>query len=113
MYGTDHLLVQVQAFEQVVNATQWPMDKKMTMNNIDALKGMIIWDELICKREKQLNAIRDELAYVEFLPLLRSYSELLSEYFLGSDKKITAELIIELIQWETDVSDQQIKHWSF
>ena len=25
--------------------------------------------------------------YAEFLPLLRSYSELLSEYFLGSDKK--------------------------
>ena len=61
MYGTDHLL-EVQAFEQVVSATQWPMDKKMTMNNIDALKGIINWDELICKREKQLNAIRDGLA---------------------------------------------------
>ena len=67
-----------QAFEQVVNATQWPMDAKVTMNDIEALKAMIIWDELICKQEKQLNAIRDGLAYVELLPLLRSYSELLS-----------------------------------
>ena len=33
-----------QAFEQVVNATQWPIDKKITMNNIEALKAMIIWD---------------------------------------------------------------------
>ena len=57
------------------------------MNNIDVLKSMIVQDELLCKREKQLNARRDRLAYVELLPLLRSYSELLSEYFLGSDKK--------------------------
>ena len=76
-----------QAFEQLVNATQWPIDTKITMNNIETLKAMIIWDELICKREKQLNVIRDGLAYVEFLPLLRSHSELLSEYFLGDDKK--------------------------
>ena len=76
-----------QAFEQVVNSTQWPIDTIITVNNIETLKAMIIWDELICKREKQLNAIRDGLAYVEFLPLLRSHSELLSEYFLGSDKK--------------------------
>ena len=39
------------AFEQVVNATQWPIDTKITMNNIEALKSMLIWDELICKRE--------------------------------------------------------------
>ena len=58
-----------QAFEQVVNATQWPIDKKITMNNIEALKAMIIWDEVICKREKQLNAITDGLAYVEYLLL--------------------------------------------
>ena len=102
-----------QAFEQVVNAKQWPIYTKITVNNIEALKAMIIWDELICKREKQLNAIRDGLAYVEFLPLLRSHSELLTEYFLGSDKKITAQLMIEVIQWETDVSDQRKKHWSF
>ena len=74
---------------------------------------MINWDELICKREKQLNVIRDGLAYVELLPLLRSYSELLSEYFLGSDKNITAQLIKEVIHWETDMSNQQKKHWSF
>ena len=36
-----------QAFEQVVNVTQWPIDTKITMNNIEALKSMII----ICKRE--------------------------------------------------------------
>ena len=51
-----------QALEQMVNATQWPIDTKITMNNTEALKAMIIWDELICKREKQLNAIRDALA---------------------------------------------------
>ena len=62
----------------MVNATQWPIDTKITMNDIEALKAMIIWDELICKREKQLDAIRDGFAYVELLPLLRSYSDLLS-----------------------------------
>ena len=34
-----------QAFEQVVNATQWPIDTKITMNNIETLKAMIICDE--------------------------------------------------------------------
>ena len=72
----------------MVNATQWLIDTKITMNNVKALKAMIIWNELICKGEKQLNAIRDRLVYVELMPLLMSYSELLSEYFLGSDKKI-------------------------
>ena len=68
------------------------------MANIESLKAMIIWNELICKQEKQLNATKNGFAYVELLPLLRSYSELLSEYFLGSHKKITAQLMIEGMQ---------------
>ena len=76
------------ALEQVVNATQWSIDTEIARNNIEALKAMIVLDALICTREKQLNAIRNGLAYVELLPLLRSYSELLSKYFPRSDKKL-------------------------
>lgn len=92
-----------QAFEQVFNATQRLIDTKITMPNIEALKSKIIWDELICNRGKQLNALREGLPYVE----------LISEYFLESENKITAQLMMEIIQWETDVLNQQKKHWSF
>ena len=52
---------------------------------------------------KQLNALREGLPY----------DELISEYFLESDNKITAQLMMEIIQWETDVLNQQKKQWSF
>ena len=35
---------------------------------------IIILDLPICKPEKKLNARRDRLAYVELMPLLRSYT---------------------------------------
>ena len=52
---------------------------------------------------KQLNALREG----------RPYVELISEYFLESDNKITAQLMMEIIQWETDVLNQQKKALEF
>ena len=93
-----------QAYEQVVNSSQWPIDTRITLANMEALKAMVIWEELVVKREKQITAIREGLAYVELLPLIKKYPLLLSEYFIGTDICLTPEHFMSIIQWDTGES---------
>ena len=49
------------AYEQVVNSSQWPIDTKYTMSNLEALKSLLVWEELFEKKERQIKAIREGL----------------------------------------------------
>ena len=94
------------AYEQIVNSTQWPIDTKITLENIETLKAMIVWEELVIKREKQLNAIREGLSFIGVLPLIKTYPTLLSEYFVASERKISSQRMLNIINWESaDVSN--------
>ena len=95
-----------QAYEQVVNSSQWPIDTKICLANVEALKSMVIWEELVVKREKQISAIREGLAYTELLPLIKKYSLLLSEYFIGSGISLNYERFKNIIQWNTVTSTE-------
>ena len=50
------------AYEQLINASQWPIDEKITLENREALMSMLIWDELVARRENQLKAVREDCA---------------------------------------------------
>ena len=95
-----------QAYEQVVNSSQWPIDTKITLANLEALKAMVIWEELVVKREKQIIAIREGLSYVELLPVIKKHPLLLSEYFVGTDICLTPEHFMNIVLWDTGESTE-------
>lgn len=85
------------AYEQIVSFSQWPIDKKYSMENLEALKEIIIWEELIHKREKQLNAIKEGVQLIGFLPFIKCYTSLLSECFDNQDISVTHDEISKII----------------
>ena len=88
------------AYEQVVNSSQWPIETRITMANLETLKSMIVWEELVLKREKQLSALREGLAYIGVLPLMITYPLLLSEYFIATSEKLTSERMFDIVSWD-------------
>ena len=94
------------AYEQIVNSSQWPIETKITLENIETLKSIIIWEELVIKREKQLYAIREGLSFIGVLPLIKSYPMFLAEYFVASETKLSSQCILDIINWNSiDESD--------
>ena len=97
------------ANEQIVNSTQWPVTTKLQMSNVETLKSMILWEELVVKQEKQINAFKQGLDYVGLLPSIQSNPDLLMEYFVpNSESELNPIRMIELIQW--DNGNEQPEH---
>jgi len=89
------------AYEQIVNSSQWPVTTKINMTNIEALKSMVVWEELVVKREKQLNALKQGLEYVGLLQSIQAHPMLLMEYFVPNNEgELTPARMLELIKWD-------------
>ena len=54
-----------------INNTQWDIAEAISIKSKDKLVQEVVYDELVRKRTKQLNAIRDGLAYIGLLPWLQ------------------------------------------
>lgn len=103
------------AYEQVVNSSQWPIETKITVENLEALRFILVWEELVVKRERQLRAIGEGLAYVGFLSYIEKFPQQLSELFIASNVEITSDVISSIIAWEEqdylDETEQQVLVW--
>eukprot|EP00794_Sanderia_malayensis_P016414 gene16414-18049_t len=50
----------LQLFKMLVtNSSHWPVDTKIYMRNLETLKSMLAWEEVVENREKQLNAMKN------------------------------------------------------
>jgi len=58
------------------------------------MKSMVVWEELVVKREKQLNALKQGLEYVGLLQSIQAHPMLLMEYFVPNNG------MLELIKWD-------------
>eukprot|EP00794_Sanderia_malayensis_P013231 gene13231-14589_t len=88
------------AFEQIVNSTQWPLDSRITTKNLETFKSMIVWEELVQKREKQLKAIQEGLYFVGLQKYMELYYSQLYEYFVCSKIEISPDKICSIVDWE-------------
>ena len=88
------------AYEQVVNSSQWPIDTKYTMSNLEALKSLLVWEELFEKRERQLKAIREGLEFIGLLPFICLYPDLTSAFFIDKEIPLTSEIMNTVINWQ-------------
>ncbi len=85
------------------------------MENLEALRSILVWEELVGKRERQLKAIREGLAYVGFLDYIEKYPQQLSELFITNNVEIASPAISSIIVWEDedcfDDREQQVLAW--
>uniref|UniRef100_A0A7M5XI47 HECT domain-containing protein n=1 Tax=Clytia hemisphaerica TaxID=252671 RepID=A0A7M5XI47_9CNID len=88
------------AFEQIINSSQWDINVEVNINNIETLKSIILWEELVTKREKQIKAMREGMEILGFLPFLQNYEYLLREFFVGNTKELTPEVLSQIILWD-------------
>ncbi|XP_033124119.1 uncharacterized protein LOC117122592 [Anneissia japonica] len=99
------------AYEQLVNSSQWPVDTKIEYKNVEVLKNMLIWEEVVSKREKQLQAIKDGLAFAGLLPLMEMCdTEMCSSILLFEDVKMTKDLMMDIVQWDS-LANIKEKEW--
>ena len=78
------------AFEQLVNSSQWDASLSVTMNNRETLLSMLIFEELVLKRERQLKAIREGLKYLNLLEIVKRNYMLFKSSFVSEEKPLTA-----------------------
>ena len=88
------------AYEQVVNSSQWPIDTKYTMSNLEALKSLLVWEKLFEKRERQIMAIREGLEFIGLLPFICLYPDLTSAFFIDKEIPLTSEVMNTVINWQ-------------
>ena len=53
------------AFEQILNLSQWDIHNTVTMENRNLLISMLVFEELVGKREKEIKALREGLKTVQ------------------------------------------------
>ena len=85
------------AYEQIINSSQWPINTKINMVSIETLKAMIIWEEFVLRREKQINALKEGLDLIGLYTDIRSYPDFMMEYFVPVKKELSPLCMVNLI----------------
>ena len=70
------------------------------MSNVETLKSMLVWEELIARREKQIKSVREGLDFVGFLPFLQMHPAMISPYFEMKILEVSGSLMMSIISWE-------------
>ena len=78
------------AFDQLVNSSQWDATLSVTMYNRETLLSMLIFEELVIKRERQLKAIQEGLKYLNLLEIVKRNFELFKSSFVSEEKSLTS-----------------------
>ena len=55
------------AFEQIVGLSDWDQNEDITINNKAILADMLVYEELVQRRGKKINAMREGLAVLKYL----------------------------------------------
>ena len=93
------------AFDQLIHGSQWNLATKISISNRETLLHLLIYDELVTKREKQLKGIREGLKVMNLFNLVTRYKQCFRATFVASDRKINPETLISLFDFE-DLSQE-------
>lgn len=77
------------AFEQLVNSSQWDASLTVTMHNRETLLSMLIFEELVLKRERQFKAIHEGLKYLNLMDIVKRNFNIFKLSFVSEDKPLT------------------------
>ena len=80
------------------------------MSNLEALKPLLVWEELFEKRERQLKAIREGLEFIGLLPFICLYPDLTSAFFIDKEIPLTSEIMNTVINWQRLTTKNEQEH---
>ena len=88
------------AFEQIVNLSPWDMHTPISIENKTLLMSMLVYEELITNRDRQIKGLQEGLKELEMYDIIKSNTEMFRTYFVYSKCEISAEQLISLVEIE-------------
>ena len=98
------------AFEELVNGSQWDISTKVSKINRETLLSMLVYEELVTKREKQLKAMREGLRFTGIYNYIKENQDFFRSTFIGTDTPITSAMLMAKIDFDTCVPVTEMQH---
>ena len=76
------------------------MHTPISIENKTLLMSMLVYEELITKRDRQIKGLREELKELEMYDIVKSNTEMFRTYFVYSKCETSAEQLISLREME-------------
>ena len=70
------------AFEQIVNLSPWDMHTPISTENKTLLMSMLVYEELITKRDRQIKGLWEGLKELQMYRIVKSNTEMFRSYFV-------------------------------
>ena len=90
------------AYEQIVNSSQWDITVSVSTKNRNQLLQMLIYDEVVVKREKQIKAIREGLNIGKLFAFVKSNSDEFFNAFVSTETSVTSAALSTIILFEME-----------
>ena len=74
-----------------VNLSQWDMFTPVSIENKTLLRSMLVYEELITKRDRQIKGLWEGLKKLEMYDIAKSNTEMFRTYLTYSKCEISAE----------------------
>lgn len=81
----------------ILNHSGWSITEPVTMANKATLLQRLIWDEVILRREGNIQAFKRGLTYLKLLQLMQANPDLLKPLFVAKSEEVTAEAFMGLV----------------
>ena len=98
------------AYEQILNNSQWEITKEPTTKNREALLQLLIHEELIGKRERQLKSLREGLKIMKLYDTIKCSKLKFYDTFVSVQYIITAQSLLDIMVF--DIKDFCVKKLS-
>lgn len=85
------------AYEQIIGLSDWDPNEDITCDNKSILINMLIYEEMVIRRGKKVNAIREGLAMMEFADYL--HLPVTRQIFSGIPTILSADIVSSVIDW--------------
>ena len=82
---------------EIINCSRWDPTKRITLENKGVLLAELLFDELIRKRQSQIQSIREGMQAVGLLPYINSNAEICKQVFVAQatiNRQSFSELIV-------------------
>lgn len=81
----------------IINPSGWNITEPVTIANKAALLQQLIWEEVILRREGNIQAFKRGLNHLKLLQFMQTNADLLKPLFVAKCEEVTAEVFMGLV----------------
>ena len=105
--------VNKEVYDQIISSSQWPIGCLISIENKHLLIQELVFDELVRKRQNQLQAMKEGLAYIDFLQYMERFPDLMRPLFIHQEKVLVPVFFKDNMKRPTLNSPPQEKAYSW